>query len=180
MNDRPNYFVALPVSLGDWYETFKNTVPHNLKISSAVDLHITVSFLGNISPDISKKLCTVLQNIDPVCFDFSLATLMPLPSKRHFSALSFSLNVGREQISRYMSTHRNTFHNIAGTQPDHRGPLPHITVARPQKRATVQERSGILDWMQTVSPPQLTFKTGKLSLYTWADDRKKKQYERVF
>jgi 2'-5' RNA ligase len=74
---------------------------------------------------------------------------------------------------------RETLLSAAGAPEDTRPPLPHMTLARIQRRANAAERRQALRWAHTIDLRGVTFTAPSVALYTWADDRQERLFQIV-
>lgn len=58
-----------------------------------------------------------------------------------------------------------------GARCDTRAPLPHVTLARPQRRATTEQREEGLAWAKTIVLPAVNIRLDRVALYTWSERR---------
>ncbi len=177
---RPNWFVALPVPAEAWLPAIANTAPDEVKMFVPGDVHLTISFFGTMHPAKKLDIIQYVQGIGFKPFAISFARLRPLPTEKFPSALSFELAKGKEDVVQIMETWRDPLSALAGAQRETRPPLPHVTIARPQRKYGADGRRAALAWASTVEPPKGEVAVSSIALYTWSVDRHKRQFDIVY
>jgi 2'-5' RNA ligase len=89
------------------------------------------------------------------------------------------VDVGRAPLVDMIAEARGPLLTEAGAPEDHRPPLPHVTLARIQRRATAAERRQALRWGHTIDLRTVTFTAASVALYTWANDRQERLFQIV-
>ena len=176
---KPNWFVALPVSWNGVSRVL-STLPPECRGFHPDDLHMTVAFLGAMPADRKEPVIEVMKGIQAGAMSVQLGPLLTLPSSSRVSALSFSVSAGREQVESLISQCRGPLLKAAGAKPDHRPPLAHLTIARPLRKARETGKRKAREWAGQVIPPENKLTLSRLALYTWADDRRTRQFQIVF
>ena len=174
---KPNWFVAAPVPAAPWLPRVLESLPPTCRGFQPEDVHMTVAFLGAMAPARREDVVAVLAAIREQPITIELGRLLALPSRRRVSALSFALAQGDEAARALIGRHRDALIHAAGARPDDRPPLAHITVARPLRKHGEAARRAARDWAQEVTPPDATLVVDRLALYTWADDRRVRQFQ---
>jgi len=95
------------------------------------------------------------------------------------SALCAIVDEGRERLAEMIAEAREVLLRAAGAPEDTRPPLPHMTLARIQRRAKAAERRQALRWAHTIDLRAVTFTAPSVALYTWADDRQERLFQVV-
>ena len=67
----------------------------------------------------------------------------------------------------------------AGARPARHPPRPHVTLARPQRRASDAQRARGLAWAAELALPVPTVRLDRVALYTWSDNRKERLFRMV-
>lgn len=177
---KPNWFVGLPVSPQGWFDELRGALPACCRSFHPLDLHMTLAFFGPLKEERVPEVVAYLDHVQTEPIPVQLGSLLALPNKRRFSALSFALTTGLEQARTFMGCHRDPLIELVNARPDVREPLPHITIARPLKKATTPERRELLRWAQQVPPLTATLTLDRLALYTWSENRKERQFKIVW
>lgn len=94
-----------------------------------------------------------------------------LGSPRRPSALSALVAEGRSELASAIGQLRGPLLLAAGAPPDTREPLPHVTLARIQRKASSSERRAAVAWASELDLSSVSFCIDALGLYTWAQDR---------
>jgi len=151
-----------------------------VRLFSASDLHVTLGFLGAVQ---EKVALLAWQRIG----DFprfrrvvgSFTGVEPLGHPRKPSALSALVDRGREELSEMIAEARGPLLSAAGVPEDDRPPLPHMTLARIQRRANSAERRAALAWAKAIDLEGVTFNAPSVALYTWSEDRQERLFQIV-
>ncbi|MFT3923829.1 MAG: hypothetical protein QM778_14950 [Myxococcales bacterium] len=164
-----NWFVALPISFELDLEQF--AAPPGVRLFARADRHITVAFLGPVSPGRALAAFQAARDIPLKAIEVSLGAIEALGSPRRPSAFSALLARGRSEVEHAMGAVRALAWDAAEAQHDARPPLAHVTLARPRRAASHAERTRALDWARALALPEITARLTELALYTWSDDR---------
>lgn len=154
--------------------------PPRVRLFVRSDLHCTLAFLGSVSEDHARRAWDRLPDLmhfGAVAGSFS--EVKPLGSSRKPSALSAMVADGHASLSAMIAGGRASLLEVAGAPPDERKPLPHMTVARIQRRASSAEREAAIVWAQSLSLADASFVVSSVALYTWADDRQSRLFQIV-
>ncbi len=101
----------------------------DLKLVKPENIHITVRFLGNITPNMVEKIFEEMQKVQFAPFDAKIHGIGAFPHLRHPRVLWAGITEGADQL-------RNIFDQLEprlrglGFAPDTRGFSPHLTIAR--------------------------------------------------
>lgn len=175
-----NWFVGFPVSPDGWYTELRTQLPNGLRVFHPEDLHLTVAFLGRLGEEARNQIREVLLSFTIAPLMATLGSLVPLPSFRRFSALSFELEEGRKEIETLMSEKGPPVFDAAGVEPDTRPPLAHVTIARPERKGSFQAKAALLEQVRELRPLPIKIPIDSIALYGWNPDRKGGKVERQF
>jgi RNA 2',3'-cyclic 3'-phosphodiesterase len=174
-----NWFLGWKPDLPlDWIENLRPDAPHAIRWFHPEDCHVTLAFFGRLSPERVREICARLAASAPQRFSASIGKPLLLPSPRRFSALSFSIE--SDPLRSAIAQHRDEWLALAALPHETRDPLPHLTFARPDRRASSAQLRAIRAWMNDLKAPHdgtVTFE-GPL-LFTWAEDRSHRQFNAV-
>jgi 2'-5' RNA ligase len=165
----PNWFVAWPVSgATEWLADLQANAPGGLRFLAPADLHVTLAFLGRFDPGLDKKMKTLVKGLPLTEIDVCPDRLIALPQPRRFSALAFTLGKGWREVEVQNSKWRDRICREAGAKLETRLSLPHLTVARPERRIGEADRDATLEWLLHV-PPQtaVNLHLERPRIYTW-------------
>lgn len=154
--------------------------PPRVRLFGASDLHVTLGFLGAVQEDDARLAWATVgdfESFQPVAGSFS--GVEPLGNPRKPSALSAIVQDGKESMAAMIAEARSTVLAAAGAREDPRPPLPHMTMARIQRRASRSERREALRWAERIDLTGATFRADSIALYTWADDRRERLFRIV-
>jgi 2'-5' RNA ligase len=170
---RPNWFIAFPVP-GEFILGLP-PVPKNFRRFAVEDVHLTLAFLGSCSPEAAhaawQALLVGLEESRYQPFDITLDTVVPMGAPKQYTALSALLGVGRESVSACIGSLRDSLADAAHVARDKRPPKPHITLARPMRRADAGDRQAGLDWAARLDLSAVALQLDRVALYTWPELR---------
>lgn len=180
-SERANRFVGLPVC-GAFLARLPPP-PSRVRLFTPGDLHLTVAFLGASGRAGAERALAALDEAlsrDPLApFAYALGEVIPLGNPRRYSALSATLTAGREEAARLIASLRDPLIAAAGARPDERPPLPHVTLARPSRRADRRDRDAGLAWARGLDLGEVTGEIDRIALYTWAEERRERHFRVV-
>jgi len=154
--------------------------PARVRVFSTSDLHVTLGFLGSVEESDARRAWDRIggyPSFRRVTGSFS--GIEPLGHPRKPSALCAMVDLGREPLTEMIAEARETLLSAAGAPEDTRPPLPHMTLARIQRRANAAERRQALRWAHTIDLRAATFTAPSVALYTWADNRQERLFQIV-
>ncbi len=173
----PNWFVAWPVTgAADWLAALDADAPPGLRFSHPDDLHVTLAFLGEFEPRNEKKIASLLRGLPFAEIEATPSQLVALPQARRFSALAFTFDKGRLELEKQIARWRDRVCREAGARLETRPPLPHLTVARPERRITSDGRDDALAWAESLPAPTAVLTLLPPRIYTWDPTRKERQF----
>lgn len=175
----PNWFIAFPVAAGDWYAPLVSGVPGGVRRFHPGDLHATLAFLGACGPAAAAAAWETLGDLDHPPVRARLGALRPMGNRKRPSAYAATFTQGRDTLAALIGARRADALAAAGARPDTRSPLPHVTVARPPRRADAPVRAAGLAWMRQQPPVDAAVRIDSLALYTWSDDRRSRLFQLV-
>jgi 2'-5' RNA ligase len=154
--------------------------PPRVRVFTEDDLHVTLGFLGPVeAPEALAAWQTIdrFQSLSRV--DGTFRCVRPLGHRRKPSALSALIQEGAPALSSMISEARAPLLEAAGAPPDDRSPLPHMTIARIQRRASAAERRHALEWAEALDLSRARFTASEVALYTWSSDRQSQLFRIV-
>jgi 2'-5' RNA ligase len=175
-----NYFAALPVRVpAGWLEAIREGAPAELRWFHRDDLHLTLAFLGREESGRVPQLLDILRQVPYRGGSAGAGRLLALPRRRRFSALAFELADGGDPVAGLIGEWRPRLLEAAGRPADRRPALPHLTVARPDRRHPAFRSREILAWLDRLRPPPGRLEILPPALYGWSDQRPLRQFRRV-
>jgi len=167
----PNWFVAWPVTgAKEWLADLEARAPGGLDFLDPADLHVTLAFLGRYEPVACRKLAGLLKTLAIPSISASPGECIALPQPRRFSALSFLLNSGRSETEKLITKWRDRICRDVGAKLETRPPLPHLTVARPQRRIGEEDRAAALDWIEQLPKKSgVSLQLESPRIFTWSE-----------
>jgi 2'-5' RNA ligase len=164
-----NWFIALPVSAHAWLAQLPDP-PHNFRRFHADDVHLTVAFLGMVDESTARRAWAEASAFPAGERDISLGQVLPMGAARRYSALSAELELGRDSLCEAIFSVRDAICDAAQVRRDLRAPRPHVTIARPRRRALPDDLRAGLAWAQEL-PRGPCLRLTHIALYTWAVER---------
>ena len=168
---KPNWFIGLPIDGQAWLDGLVANAPEGIRAFADSDLHLTVAFLGGCGRTRAAAAFDALRAQSHPSIDVSFGPIKAMGNPRRPSAYSLTLVHGRDETAALMTAWRTVACDAAGVQVDARAALPHITIARPPRRASHAVRQQGLSWMESLAAPPGSHTLKRLALYTWATDR---------
>ena len=154
--------------------------PPRVRVFATSDLHVTLGFLGSVDESDARRAWDRIGEFPSFrSVTGSFSGIEPLGHPGKPSALCAMVDDGREPLAEMIAEARETLLSAAGALEDTRPPLPHMTVARIQRRATAAERRQALRWADTIDLRAVAFTAPSVALYTWADDRQDRLFRIV-
>jgi len=178
---RPNWFFAFPVD-GAFVEALPPPPPA-IRLFAPADVHLTLSFLGACGQEAAERALAALEEAlgraAPRAIDVSLSGVVPMGPKREYSALSALLDQGREPCEQLIASLRDVVSEAALGRLEQRPPKPHVTIARPQRRASPASRQAALIWAAKLDLSGVRAKLDRIALYTWSEGNRRYRLFRV-
>jgi 2'-5' RNA ligase len=154
--------------------------PPRVRVFATSDLHVTLGFLGPVQESDARMAWERVGDFPSFRrVTGSFSGIEPLGHPRKPSALSAMVDTGRQPLGEMIATARASLLSAAGAPEDSRPPLPHMTLARIQRRAKAAERREALRWAREIDLRGVTFTAPSVALYTWADDRQERLFQIV-
>ena len=172
-----NWFIALPVPSGPWFDVMQP--PDGVRLFGASDLHLTVAFLGAVTEAQAHAAFEHAPGFPLHALRVTLGAVECLGSKRRPSAFSALLLEGRVAVEAAMGATRTQMWDAAGARHDSRPPLAHVTLARPSRRATAVEVRSAASWASALRLGAPSVLLDSIALYTWSEDRTLTLFRRV-
>lgn len=160
----------MPVDSGRWHQRLTGAPP-GVRILASEDLHLTLAFFGPVEEASARAAFDIAVSARLTPMEVQLGAIVALGSARRPSALGASLGEGNEELSRVLLRLRDPLADAAGARRETRPPLPHVTLARPRRRATPVERQAAVQWAESLELGAPRVRLARVALYTWAEDR---------
>jgi 2'-5' RNA ligase len=170
---RQNWFLAFPLDGAFLLEL--PAPPPQLRRFHPEDVHMTLAFLGGCGEEAALRALSVLDRelarLQPPAIDITLAEVVPMGSRRRYSALSALLGTGRAEATALLTQLRDPLTDAVDAQRDTRPAKPHITLARPKARATDTDRAAGVEWASGLDLGHVRARLDRIALYTWSEKR---------
>jgi 2'-5' RNA ligase len=176
---KENWFIGLPVDAGRWLAPLVRSAPSCVRLFHPEDVHMTVAFLGAVGPEAASRAWATVLGYQSSPIELALGPLRAMGNPRRPSALSVLVESGNDRVAALIGALRGPACAAADARPDDRPPLPHITIARPSRSASAEERRAAVAW--ALAQPAVGAKVvlDRLVLFTWATDRRERQFRIV-
>jgi 2'-5' RNA ligase len=101
----------------------------DVKLVEPQNIHITVRFLGNITPAIAEKIFEEMKKIQFTPFNVQIHGLGAFPNPRYSRVVWTGITEGADQLKNVFSQLEPRLRGL-GFTPDNKGFSPHLTIAR--------------------------------------------------
>jgi 2'-5' RNA ligase len=101
----------------------------DLKLVEPQNIHITVRFLGNITPAMVENIFEEMKQVQFVPFNVQIKGLGAFPDLRYPRVVWAGMTEGADQLKNVFSQLEPRLRGL-GFTPDHKGFSPHLTIAR--------------------------------------------------
>jgi len=101
----------------------------DLKLVETQNIHITVRFLGDITPATAKKVFTEMQQVQFTPFKVQIKGLGAFPDLRYPRVVWAGITEGADQLKTIFNQLEPRLRSL-GFAPDPKGFSPHLTIAR--------------------------------------------------
>jgi len=178
---RPNWFFAFPVDGAFVLELPE--VPAHIRRFHPEDVHMTLAFLGGCGEAAAERALARLDRelsrepLAPLAVTF--AEVVPMGSRRRYTALSALLGEGRSEAARCLTELGGLLCEEALGRRPTRPAKPHVTLARPRPRAPDAARDAGLAWARALDLRSVRQTLPRIALYTWAEVRRERLFRIV-
>jgi 2'-5' RNA ligase len=101
----------------------------NLKLVKPENIHITMRFLGNITPPMVEKIFEAMRKVQFTPFDVKIQGVGVFPHMRYPRVVWVGITEGADQMRSVFSQLEPRLRKL-GFAPDSKGFSPHLTIAR--------------------------------------------------
>jgi 2'-5' RNA ligase len=101
----------------------------DLKLVEPQNIHITVRFLGNVTPAMVEKIFEEMKQVQFAPFNVQIKGLGAFPDLRYPRVVWAGITEGADQLKNVFSQLEPRLRGL-GFTPDHKGFSPHLTIAR--------------------------------------------------
>jgi 2'-5' RNA ligase len=179
---RPNWFFAFPLE-GAFLAALPPP-PASVRCFHPEDVHLTLAFLGGCGEAAAERALATLDvelvRAPLAALPISLGEVQPFGgSRRDYTALSALLGEGRVEVTRCLTELGGLLCESALSRRPSRPSRPHVTLARPRRRATDADRASGLSWASSLELGGVRQTLGRIALYTWAEVRRERLFRIV-
>lgn len=174
----PNWFIGLSVQAPD-IEALLGEPPRRVRYFAESDLHLTLAFLGPVERSAAMAAWEVAEEAALERVQGTFAGVKALGNPRKPTAVSALVGEGYDALCQMIGESRSTMFVAAGAREETRPPLPHVTLARIQRRASGAEYREAVEWMKSLRIEGVPFIVDRVALYTWAEDRRSRLFDAV-
>ena len=115
----------------------------DVKLVEPQNIHITIRFLGNITPAMVEKIFDEMKQIQFTPFTVQIKGLGAFPNPRYPRVVWAGITQGAEQLKNIFSQLEPKLRGL-GFTPDTRGFSPHLTIARVRSGRNKQQLAEFL------------------------------------
>ena len=176
-----SWFVAFPVNAEDWFAGL-SSAPAGTRLVAAVDLHLTVAFLGAVGESRARAAFDVLPPLALRRIEIRLGAVVPMGNPRRPSALSALVrptDTDGRSIAEVLAAARDMMLEAAVLPRETRMMKPHVTLARLRRKAGAEERERAVAWAEEIDLESVRIGLAQICLYTAARDRSTRAYDIV-
>lgn len=101
----------------------------DIKIVEPKNIHITVRFLGNISPSMIEQVFSEIEKVTFSPFDIEVKGLGAFPNLRHINVIWAGIRKGVNELRTIYYQLEHGLQRL-GFRPDNKSFSPHLTIAR--------------------------------------------------
>ncbi len=116
----------------------------DLRLVAPQNIHVTIRFLGEISPSMVDKVYEKMKNVKFSPFTIQLRGLGVFPNINYPRVVWAGMTTGEEQLKSIFSQLEPQI-RILGFEPDVHGFSPHLTIARVRSSANKQHLAELLN-----------------------------------
>jgi 2'-5' RNA ligase len=165
-----NWFVALAVPGERWLDRVPDP-PDGVRVFHAGDLHVTVAFLGACGEAAAMAAFELAPEWPADALDATLGRVEPMGNPRRPNAFAAIVEDGAAAVRDATLAVRERMCARAGARTDERAPKPHVTIARPRRKADGAERRAAASWAAAIDLGAPRVRLERLVLYTHSADR---------
>ena len=110
----------------------------DLKLVEPQNIHITVRFLGNITPAIAEKIFDEMKKIEFTLFTVQIKGLSAFPNPNYARVIWAGITQGADQLKNVFNQLEPRLRGL-GFTPDSKGFSPHLTIARVRSSRNKQQ-----------------------------------------
>ena len=171
-----NWFIALAVPAAPWFSRVSEP-PNGVRLFHPDDLHITVAFLGACGQQAAEAAFEIAPKWPTGVVDATLGPVEPMGNPRRPSAFAAIVREGADVLGDAILVVRSEMCARAGARIEERAPKPHVTIARPKRKAEGVQRKAAQAWAAAISLGEPRVRLSRLVLYTHSVDRSERLFQ---
>lgn len=173
---KANWFIALVPNTDTDISDLISTAPTPLRRFVRKDWHITLAFLGPCSAEDAMAAWQYACQNPPFIQTLTPCSLKAMGHPKKPSAASILFANG-DGIKEWMLKYRSDILKQAKRPPAKYPPMPHLTIARPKRRAPEKTRIEMSHWCKETALCLPNMVCSKMALYTWNEDRREQLFQ---
>lgn len=166
----PNWFIALEAPIDLDLDHILRLAPKSIRRFHPLDRHLTLAFLGNCSVKKAQQAWANACKAAPFVQHLQPKRLHAMGARKKPSAAAIVFREP-EKITNWMKKNQSGILAEAGRPPMRWDPLPHLTIARPKRKAGKEIRQAMVDWCTKTELHLECVIMLNMALYTWSKDR---------
>jgi RNA 2',3'-cyclic 3'-phosphodiesterase len=101
----------------------------DLKIVAPKNIHLTIRFLGDVSPPLVAKIFEIMKNVQFSAFEVRISGIGAFPDLRYPRVIWAGITSGADHLKKIFNQLEPQLQGV-GFTPDPKGFSPHLTIAR--------------------------------------------------
>lgn len=163
---KTTWFIAFPLNDDGAVRGSIEDHPSAIRPVRQEDLHITVAYLGSVSKRKAGAAWKQVADFSPGAVEISFNQLKPFGPYSRPTAYGLSLSRGRDTVFELISSLRKDLLRAAGKKPGTGRIVPHVTIARPNRRLSREDTLMISEWRSNYDIPDVVIRLDEIALYT--------------
>lgn len=133
----------------------------DLKLVEPENIHVTLRFLGEISPELLQDIENAMKEVPIQSFQMELKGLGCFPSPSRINVIWIGIEKGAQKLGAFFNQLEPQFRKL-GVKPDNKGFSPHLTIARVKTGRNKERLRQFLDEMRDYEVGNMTVNSIRL------------------
>jgi 2'-5' RNA ligase len=116
----------------------------DVKLVEPQNIHITIRFLGNITPPMVEKIFEEMKQVQFTPFNVQLKGVGAFPNPNYARVVWAGITMGADQLKNVFNQLEPRLQKL-GFTPDHKGFSPHLTIARVRSGRNKQQLANFIN-----------------------------------